>query len=498
MKGNSTKGMVHCCKQEGELCACNVEQCSDVTLYDRKLKEECGVIGITGVDEDKISTLLYFGLISLQHRGQESAGIAVLNDRIEYYKDMGLVQHIFDDRQLKKLKGHIGIGHVRYSTAGDSLLQNAQPLVVRTRKGMLALAHNGNLVNARELRNKLQDAGAVFQTTIDSEVLASLIAKNLSQGIIPAMTTALLECKGSFSLALIIDGKLVAARDPYGMRPLSLGKMPGGGYLVASETCAFDVCGAEYVRDIKPGEILIIDGEELTSHIYAKMDYTALCCFEYVYFAMPESTIEGRNVFLTRKNAGRILYEENPTDADMVMAVPDSGIAAAIGYAEASGIPFDLGMIKNKYLGRTFIQPSQELREQAVHLKLNALKENVAGKRIIMIDDSIVRGTTMKKLATMMRKAGAKEVHIRVCSPPVTDPCYFGIDTPTKKDLVGAHKTPEEISAMVGADSLSYLSKEGLIRAIGMGANELCTGCFDGNYPIPVTGEGDKFILEKD
>lgn len=462
-----------------------------------KLSEECGVIGITGVDEERLSTLLYFGMISLQHRGQEAAGIAVLNERIDHYKDVGLVQEVFTERQLRKLKGRIGIGHVRYSTAGDSLLQNAQPLVVRTLGGMLALAHNGNLINAMEIRTELQENGAVFQTTIDTEVIASLIARNLSMGVVESISTSLKRCKGSFSLAIIIDGKLVAARDPYGMRPLSLGRFEGGGYIVASETCAFDVCGATFVRDILPGEILIIDGEHLESHIYEQADYGAMCSFEYVYFAMPESTIEGRNVFLTRKNAGKVLYRENPTEADMVMAVPDSGIAAAIGYAEESGIPFDLGMIKNKYLGRTFIQPSQELRELAVHLKLNVLKENIAGKRVIMIDDSIVRGTTMKKLASMLRKAGAKEVHIRICSPPVTHPCYFGIDTPSREHLVGANYTVEEIRQMIGADSLSFLSKEGLYAAIDMDRSRLCSGCFGGNYPMDVPENMDKFILEK-
>lgn len=462
-----------------------------------KLSEECGVIGITGVDEDQLSTLLYFGLISLQHRGQEAAGIAVLDEKIDHYKDVGLVQEIFTERRLKKLRGRIGVGHVRYSTAGDSLLQNAQPLVVRAMGGMLALAHNGNLINAMEIRTSLQENGAVFQTTIDTEVIASLIARNMSKGVVESISDALRQCKGSFSLAIIIDGKLVAARDPYGMRPLSLGKFEGGGYIVASETCAFDVCGATYVRDILPGEILVIDGDRLESHRYETADFSAMCSFEYVYFAMPESSIEGKNVFLTRKNAGKMLYRENPTDADMVMAVPDSGIAAAIGYAEESGIPFDLGMIKNKYLGRTFIQPSQELRELAVHLKLNVLKENIAGKRVIMIDDSIVRGTTMKKLSGMLRKAGAKEVHVRICSPPVTHPCYFGIDTPSRENLVGANYTVEEIRQMIGADSLTFLSAEGLFEAIGLDRRHLCSGCFGGTYPMEVPENMDKFILEK-
>lgn len=461
------------------------------------LHEECGVIGCSGVDPSQLSTLLYFGLISLQHRGQEAAGIAVLDDKVAYHKDVGLVQEVFTKPVLKKLTGHIGIGHVRYSTTGDSLQHNAQPLVVRYKGGALALAHNGNLVNAGEIRERLETDGAVFQTSIDTEIIATLIALNQSKGLVPSIADALLECQGSFSLVIIIDNKLVAVRDPYGLRPLSLGKFKNGGYIVASETCAFDVCGADYIRDIEPGEILVIDGERLMSHIYAENRRKCMCSFEYVYFAMPESDIEGCNVFQARKNAGKMLYRENPTKADMVMAVPDSGIAAAIGYAEESGIPFDLGMIKNKYMGRTFIQPDQGMRELGVRLKLNVLKHNVKGKSVILIDDSIVRGTTMKKLSDMLKSAGARAVHVRVCSPPVNNPCYFGIDTPSRENLIGANYTVDEICAMIGADSLTYLSPEGLIQSIGKPAAELCTACFTGEYPMPVPERADKHRFEK-
>lgn len=462
-----------------------------------KLKEECGVIGISGADPAELSTLLYFGLISLQHRGQESAGIAVLGEeRIQYYKEMGLVQEVFTKETLSRLQGKVGIGHVRYSTTGDSFVQNAQPVVVRYKGGSLALAHNGNLVNAKELRDRLENDGAVFQTSIDTEVIAALIARNYSKGLDIALQESLRACLGAFSLAIVIDGKLVGARDPFGLRPLSIGQRKDGSYVFASETCALDVVGAGFLRDVLPGEIVIVEGNDLRSIRYEERESSSMCSFEYVYFAMPESTIEGRNVFKSRKDAGKRLYRLQPTEADMVMAVPDSGIAAAIGYAEESGIPFDLGMIKNKYMGRTFIQPDQGMRELAVRLKLNVLKENVKGKRIILIDDSIVRGTTMKKLAAMLREAGAKEVHVRVSSPPVIHSCYFGIDTPSRSKLVAAQKSIEEIREMIDADSLVFLTGEALIDAIGLERNQLCTACFDGAYPMDVPEEADKFTFE--
>ena len=462
-----------------------------------KLKEECGVIGVYAPGVENISQMLCFGLIALQHRGQESAGIAVLKDRkMQYYKEMGLVQEVFSSEILERLPADIGIGHVRYSTTGESYVSNAQPLVVRYKGGSIALAHNGNLVNAGEIRDRLEDEGSIFQTSIDSEVIANLIAKNYHLGMKEAVIEAVKEIKGSFALVVIIDNMLVGVRDPHGLRPLSLAKTDDG-YVLASETCAHDVVGAEFVRDIEPGEIVVIDDNGIESIMYDETKRKAVCCFEYVYFARPDSIIDGKNVFITRKKAGKILAQESPVDADMVIAVPDSGIAAAIGYAEESGIPFDIGLIKNKYMGRTFIQPDQKSRELAVRLKLNTMRENIEGKRLILIDDSIVRGTTSRRLVNMLKEAGATEVHIRVSSPPVSHSCYFGIDTPNRAQLIGATHTIEGIREMTGADSLAYLSVDGLVASIGMRRDQLCTACFNGDYPMDVPKEGDKNMFEK-
>lgn len=461
-----------------------------------KLHEECGVIGIYAPGIPSISQMLCFGLIALQHRGQESAGIAVLKDnKMQYYKEMGLVQEVFNSEILDRLPADIGIGHVRYSTTGESYVSNAQPLVVRYKGGSIALAHNGNLINAGEIRGRLEDEGSIFQTSIDSEVIANLIAKNYHLGMKEAVIESVKEIKGSFALVIVIDQMLVGVRDPNGLRPLSLAKIDGG-YVFASETCAHDVVGASFVRDVEPGEIVIIDKQGVTSIVYDDSKRKSVCTFEYVYFARPDSVIDGKNVFAARKASGKILARENPVEADMVIAVPDSGIAAAIGYAEESGIPYDIGMIKNKYLGRTFIQPDQKSRELAVRLKLNVMKENVEGKRLILIDDSIVRGTTSKRIVSMLKEAGAKEVHIRVSSPPVIHSCYFGIDTPNRLQLVGATHSIEEIREMIGADSLAYLSTEGLVKSIGARKCDLCTACFDGDYPMEVPESADKFLFE--
>lgn len=463
-----------------------------MTYYDDHFHDECGVIGIIGAPPETLSSMLYYGLVSLQHRGQESAGMALYqNGQMKHFKEMGLVQEMFSKEILQRLQGDVGIGHVRYSTTGDSLLSNAQPLVVRHKGGHLALAHNGNLVNAERIRSTLENAGALFSTTIDTEVIATLIAQAYAQGkdLQTAVEQTLCEVRGAFSLTMIIEGKLVVARDPLGLRPLVIGKK-GDIYIVASETCALDVLGATFLRDVEAGEMIVIDEQGLHPHFYLTSRRRAMCSFEYVYFAMPDSTLDGRNVYLSRKKAGKILYREHPVEADMVVAVPDSGIAASIGFAEASGIPFDLGMIKNKYVGRTFIQPSQEMRELAVRLKLNVLAENVNGKRIVLIDDSIVRGTTIKKLADMLRRAGAKEVHIRVCSPPVKYPCFFGIDTPNRQHLIAANHSVEDICKKIGADSLGYISEEGLVEAIEIPSCKLCTACFNGDYPME-TGTED-------
>lgn len=461
-----------------------------------KLHEECGVIGVYAPGAPSVSHMLCFGLIALQHRGQESAGIAVQKDgKMQYYKEMGLVQEVFSNDVLDRLPADMGIGHVRYSTTGESYVSNAQPLVVRYKGGSIALAHNGNLVNAGDIRVRLEDEGSIFQTSIDTEVIANLIAKNYHLGMKEAIIASVREIQGSFALVIIIDNMLVGVRDPHGLRPLSLAKLDEG-YVLASETCAHDVLGATFVRDIEPGEMVIIDEKGVTAFEYTPKKRKAVCTFEYVYFARPDSLIDGVNVFASRKRAGMRLAQEAPVEADMVIAVPDSGVVAAIGYAEASGIPYSVGMIKNKYMGRTFIQPDQKSRELAVRLKLNVMKENVDGKRLILIDDSIVRGTTSKRIVNMLRAAGAKEVHIRVSSPAVTHSCYFGIDTPNRQQLVGATHTLEEIKDMIGADSLAYLSEEGLIEAIGLSKDELCTACFSGHYPMPVPIQADKFMFE--
>lgn len=463
------------------------------------LKEECGVIGIYAPGKKDIARPVYFGLHALQHRGQESAGIASnKNGNIQYYKEMGLVQEVFNDEIIERLQGDIAIGHVRYSTTGESFVANAMPLVVYHKGGSLALAHNGNLVNAKEIRDELQDDGVIFQTSIDSEVIASLIARFMKDKTIEdAIVSTTKIIKGSYALTITFANKLIGVRDPYGLRPLCIGKLDNG-YVISSESCAFSVINAEYVRDVQPGELVIIEDNEIKSIRYEDRSKKALCSFEYVYFARPDSIMDNRSVYIARSNAGKILAQEHPVDADMVIAVPDSGTVAAIGYAEASGIPFGEGLIKNRYVGRTFIQPDQRMRELSVRLKLNVLKENVKGKRLIMIDDSIVRGTTSGKIVKMLKDAGATEVHIRVSSPPVTHSCYFGIDTPSRRHLVAANHSIEEIRNMIGADSLGYLSVEGLMEAICLGKNEICTACFRGDYPMEVPKLGNKFVFEKE
>lgn len=462
-----------------------------------KLREECGVLGIYAPGEETLPHMMGFGLVALQHRGQESAGIATSNKgKIHYYKDMGLVQDVFNNKILERLHGDVSIGHVRYSTTGESYVSNAQPLVVNYKGGSIALAHNGNLVNAGEIRDRLEDQGSIFQTSIDSEVIANLIARKYSGGFKRAVIDAVSEIRGAFALTIMCDNKLIGVRDPNGLRPLCLGKLENG-FVLASESCALDVVGADFIRDIDKGEMVIIDEEGVTSIIYDDSKKKAHCIFEYVYFARPDSNIDGESVYITRRDAGRILAEEYKIDADVVIAVPDSGIDAAIGYAEASGIPYGIGLIKNKYIGRTFIQPDQKSRELAVRLKLNPLKENIKGKRVIMIDDSIVRGTTSRKIVASLRSAGAKEVHVLVSSPPVVHSCYFGIDTPERKELAGATKSVAEISQMIGADSLGYISVEGLMRSVNKGKQDLCVACFNGDYPLKVPKTGNKMLFEK-
>jgi len=455
-------------------------------INDDKLREECGVVGIYKSDVESVAQHVYFGLYSLQHRGQESAGIAT-NDgtKTHYHKGMGLVPEVFNNERLDKLKGSIGIGHVRYSTTGESYVENAQPLSVRYKGGSISLAHNGNLVNTKDIRNVLENDGVVFQTTIDSEVIVNLIARYSNDGIEYAIKRTMDQIKGAYALVVMTEDSVFGVRDPLGLRPLCLGKVDGG-YVLASESCALETMGATLVRDIEPGEIIRISKEGTFSIYYTKESKKNACIFEYIYFARADSIMEDVSIYEARKNSGRILAMEQPVEADMVIAVPDSSIPAAIGYAEASGIPFGEGLMKNRYVGRTFIQPTQTMRELAVRLKLTPLKQNVEGKRIILIDDSIVRGTTSKQIVESLKAAGAKEVHVRIVSPPVAFSCYYGIDTPDSTQLLGANKSVEEIRDFIGADSLAYISLEGLVKSTGINKEHFCLACFDGKYPMEV------------
>lgn len=454
---------------------------------DDKFHDECGVVGISSPGAQNIAKDVYFALHSLQHRGQESAGIASnMFGNINYYKDMGLVQEVFDDDLMKTLPGDICIGHVRYSTAGESQASNAQPLVVYSKLGSLALAHNGTLVNAKVLREQMQDDGYIFQTSIDSEVIAALIARHLKEGSIEAAVAKVANIvEGAFALVITMGDKLIGVRDANGIRPLCIGRTKNG-YVIASESCVFPLQGAEFVRDVHPGEIVIVENGELRSMMFRENAPKKVCSFEYVYFARTDSRIDGRSVYLSRREAGRILARESGVDADLVIAVPDSGTVAAIGYAEESGIPFGEGLVKNRYVGRTFIQPTQEMRELSVRMKLNVLEENVRGKRIIMIDDSIVRGTTSGKIVRLLKDAGAAEVHVRISSPPVTHSCYMGIDTPNRKNLMAANLTIEQMRDHIGADSLAFISVQGLKDCIGFG-DEICDACFTGDYPVELS-----------
>lgn len=461
-----------------------------------KFKEECGVFGVYSKEVQDVSSITYYGLYALQHRGQESAGIAVLKDnRIECHKDMGLVSDVFDEEKLSGMPGNAAIGHVRYSTAGASSVHNAQPLLGLFKLGSIAIAHNGNLVNADVIRGLLEDTGCIFQTSIDSEVVLNLIARGAKKGIEKAVVDAIQAIKGSYAMVLLTENKLIGVRDPNGIRPLCIGKV-GDSYILCSESCALDAVGGELVRDVRPGEIVIIDQEGIRSIDFAERIKKTPCAFEYIYFARPDSTLDGISVYSSRVLAGKFLYEECPAEADIVIGVPDSGIAAAVGFAKVSGIPYDIGLIKNKYVGRTFIAPSKELRERAVSVKLNALKVNVEGKRVILIDDSIVRGTTSRRIVETLRKAGAVEVHFRAASPIVKYPCYFGIDTPYRKELIGAQMDIDEICKEIGADSLGYLSIDGLLRSLGE-KQEFCLGCFNGIYPVSAPMEMPKDHLER-
>jgi len=461
----------------------------DIILDDDKLHEECGVVGVFTSNPNITSQLIYYGLFALQHRGQESAGIAIhTGKKIEFHKDMGLVADVLTKDVINRLSGNIAIGHDRYSTAGESEKQNAQPLVVRYKDGSIALAHNGNLVNADSMREILENDGVIFQTSIDTEVVANMIARNFKGDIVKSIKNTMEIVKGAYAFVVMTENELIGVRDNYGLRPLCLGKRPDG-YLLASESCAISAMGGEFIRDIEPGEIVVINENGVESIKTTKYAQQKLCIFEHVYFARPDSTLDGVNVYQTRYNSGRILAQESPVKADLVFSVPDSGTPAAIGYATELGIPFGLGLIKNRYAKRTFIEPNQELREQGVKTKLSVLKEIVKDKIVVMVDDSIVRGTTTKQIVSMVKEAGAKEVHVRIASPPVTHSCFFGINTPDRSKLIGANKTIEEIKDYIKADSVAYLSLEGLVKSTGS-SQGYCKACLNGDYPMEVPNNG--------
>lgn len=476
----------------------------DRNIDETGVKEECGVFGIYDFDGRDVASTIYYGLFALQHRGQESCGIAVSETsgpkgKVVSYKGMGLVNEVFTQENLETMKGDIGVGHVRYSTAGASTRENAQPLVLNYVKGTLALAHNGNLINAAALRHDLEYTGAIFQTTIDSEVIAYHIARERLQTntVEEAVNRACQKIQGAYSLVVMSPRKLIGARDPYGFKPLCIGKRENS-YIITSETCALDTIGAVFVRDVLPGETVTItpDGGILSDMSRAlPREQEARCIFEYIYFARPDSHIDGVSVYASRIRAGRFLAIDSPVEADLVVGVPESGNAAALGYSLQSGIPYGTAFVKNGYVGRTFIKPKQSSRESSVKVKLNVLREAVNGKRIIMIDDSIVRGTTSDRIVRMLREAGAKEVHVRISSPPFLWPCYFGTDVPAKDQLIANNRTVDEIKELIGADSLGYLDIERLGEMVdGLG---ICTGCFNGNYPMEpptedIRGDFDK------
>jgi amidophosphoribosyltransferase len=452
------------------------------------LNEECGIFGIWGHPE--AAQITYYGLHSLQHRGQEGTGIVVTDgQQLKVKKGEGLVNEIFTADVMEDLQGVGAIGHVRYATAGGGGYENVQPLLFQSQSGGLALAHNGNLVNADALRNQLEAQGSIFQTSSDTEVLAHLIKRGGFSQLKDRVKNALPMLKGAYAFLIMTETEMMVALDPHGLRPLSLGKL-GDAYLVASETCAFDIVGAEFVRDVLPGELLIIDADGLRSEMYSMNSTTAICTMEYIYFSRPDSNIHGINVHTARKNLGKQLAKEVPIEADVVTGVPDSSISAAIGYAEESGIPYEMGLIKNRYVGRTFIQPSQSLREQGVKMKLSPVRGVVEGKRVIMVDDSIVRGTTSRRIVNMLKEAGATEVHVVISSPPIQNPCFYGIDTSTREELIASNHSVEEIRELIGADSLTFLSVEGMLEAIGRNepgeTRGQCLACFTGRYPTEI------------
>jgi amidophosphoribosyltransferase len=449
-----------------------------------KFHEECGVVGVFGHPE--AATLAYLSLYALQHRGQESAGIVASNgEALISHRGMGLVADIFDEDILGRLQGRLAIGHNRYSTSGSTVLKNCQPFVVEWAQGALAIAHNGNLVNADELRSRLEARGSIFQSTVDSEVIVHLIAASTAPTLVGRITDALSQVRGAYSLVFLTEDRVIATRDPYGFRPLVMGRV-GETVVVASETCALDLVDAVYEREVEPGEIVVISDKGVESVRPFQPAARHNCVFEYIYFARPDSRVFGRNVYEVRKDLGRQLAREAPADADIVIPVPDSGVPAAIGFSEQAGLPFEMGLIRNHYVGRTFIEPTNSIRHFGVKVKLNALREVLNGRRVVVVDDSIVRGTTSRKLVHMIRQAGAREVHMRISSPPTTHPCFYGIDTPTREELIASSHDVSSIREYLGADSLAYLSVEGMYAFTGRQGNGFCDACFTGKYPVPV------------
>jgi len=451
-----------------------------------KFHDECGVVGIYGHPD--AANLAYLGLYALQHRGQESAGIAASsNGKMHLEVGMGLVADVFSDVRLKKLPGNIAVGHNRYSTTGVSRVKNAQPCLIEYSGGTMAMGHNGNLVNASEIRKELGVAGAIFQSTNDSEVIVHLMAQSRRNSFVDRAVAALSQVKGAYSIVLMSENELVAARDPQGFRPLCLGKLDGA-YIVASESCVMDLVEAEFIREIEPGELILINQFGVKSfHPFQKAS-TKQCVFEHIYFSRPDSYLFGHSVYSTRKLMGKALAREKPVEADVVVPVPDSGVISAMGYSEEAKIPFQMGLIRNHYVGRTFIEPQSQIRNFGVKIKLNAVKPVIEGKRVIIIDDSIVRGTTSKKIVRMLREVGAREVHVRISSPPTTHSCFYGIDTPTKGELIASHMDIDQTCKYLGADSLHYISLEKMLEIFGEQKDDFCAACFDGRYPVDVTG----------
>jgi amidophosphoribosyltransferase len=458
------------------------------------LRDKCGIFGIYGKGMD-VARISFFGLYSLQHRGQEGAGITVTDGKnFKSVKGLGLVSSVFDEKKIESLKGFAAIGHTRYSTTGGNKLCNVQPVVLNLKDDIFALAHNGNIINAIDLSHKLP-SDVKLSSTSDTEIMGWVIKNSSGKDWEDKIVSSFNKFQGAFSMVALTKNKLIAFRDTYGFRPLILGKL-NGSFIACSETCALDTVGAKFIREVAPGEIVVIDEKGIRTVGKVRSLKKSFCLFEYVYLARPDSIFNKQLVHQVRQRSGEILAYESPIGADMVVAVPDSGTSAAIGYSKASGIPYGEVLIKNRYIGRTFIQPEQHIREMGVKIKFNPLRQIVKGKRIIIVDDSIVRGTTMKKIIKMLKGCGAKKVHVRVCSPPVTDPCYFGIDTPDKNKLIASHSTVKEIEKFIGADSLSYLSLDGLKKASRIKSNKLCTSCFDGKYPMPVEGGFRKDVFE--